>query len=182
MSDARTEAIEAVRPLCKRLGANIAKNSGGVFDANDAASDMMIGAIECYDNIDPAAFEDEAKIHSAVANAVHRDYQDMLRKATNVEPDESMTAAGNVNRRARGTLRVAKDAANVVADPVDVPLMLDLDAKLNEMDGIDDEICHRLMDGMTRAAICRELKLTPASYDSRIVSIQHSLRSLKENQ
>jgi DNA-directed RNA polymerase specialized sigma24 family protein len=178
--DARTRAIESIRPLCKYMGDRIAQKSGGVFDADDSSSDLVIGAIKCYDNIDPADFEDEAQIQSAVANAVHRDYQDMLRKATNVVPDEAMTTAGNLNRAARGSLRMAKDAATVTSPPVDIPLQLDMDAMLESMDSIDEEICRRLQDGESKAEIGRQLELTPSQVDSRIASIRHQMRKFNE--
>ena len=101
-----------------------------------------------------------------------------------VDPD----AAGGVGAVAAqrvervGVRHLAPAAADVVAQPVDVPLLLDLDAKLTEMDAVSEEICRRLMDGMKKAAICRELNLTPASYDGRIASIRRSMRSLNENQ
>ena len=179
---ARTEAIDAVRPLCKRLGDRIAKMSGGVFDADDAASDMMIGAIDCYDAIDKATFGDEAKVASAGANAVHRDYQDMVRKSTSVSQDESLSVTGNLNRQARASLRVTEDASDVAATPIDVPLQVDMAAMLASMDGLDEEICLRLMDGDTKAAIGRDLKLTESAMITRIASIQRRLSPLNDNQ
>ena len=178
----RKETIEGVTHLCTRLGRRIEQMSGGVFDADDAASDMVAGAIACFDKIEPRQFADEAAIVSAANNAVHRDYQDMVRLSTNTEPDPTMPVAGNVSRQARGSLRAVKDPADAVAPAVDVALQTDVDAQLAAMDAVNEEICRRLMDGENRAEICRELKLTPATYDTRISSIRFSMRSLNENQ
>jgi hypothetical protein len=180
--NARTEAIDAVRNLCARLGKRIAQNSGGVFDADLAASDMIAGAIQCYDKLDPREFRDESQIARAVANAVHRDYQDMMRKATSFAQDDSLSVAVNMDRQARSSLCVTGDASGVVAPSQDVALHVDMEAMLASMDGLNEEICRRLMDGECPTKIARELKLTHASLNRRIASIKTLLKPLQENQ